>query len=67
MSKLYKAASGFNKSSAMPEFLGPITRARVRDLWCEDPDGHPSPSQRAACLKMCFMVCCVTRVMRTYV
>ena len=41
---------GFAKSKAMLGAIGPVARARVMDLWSDDPDRPASPPQRVAWL-----------------
>lgn len=46
VSSLHRSNFGFAKSSTMLGSLGPITRARVLELWADDPDKQPSATQR---------------------
>lgn len=47
MSGLHKS-HGFQRSKVMLGALGPIHRARVSELWSDDPERACSPAQRAA-------------------
>ena len=51
-SSLHKNNFLFSKSSAMIGGLGPVSRARVMDLWSDDPEKQPSAPQRVPCCKV---------------
>ena len=43
---VHKSNFGFAKSKALSGLIGPVSRARVLDLWKDDQDGPPTPQQR---------------------
>ena len=43
---IHKNSFGFAKSKALLGLIGPVSRARVMDLWCDDLDRPPTPAQR---------------------
>ena len=46
-------ACAFAKSKAVVQgYAGPVSRARVSDLWSLDPEKPASPAQRALCLSV---------------
>lgn len=43
---VHRSTFGFAKSKALLGLLGPVSRARVMDLWSDDLDRPPNTSQR---------------------
>ena len=51
VSPVHKSSFGWSKSKSLLGCIGPLDRARVMDLWSDDPDKGPSPPQRVLGLK----------------
>ena len=49
VSQIHNKQFGFKNSTALLGTLGPVARARVNQLWTDNPELAPSPSVRAAC------------------
>ena len=45
---VHRSTFGFAKSKALLGLLGPVSRARVMDLWSDDLDRPPNTSQRVS-------------------